>query len=172
MTDANFWVEKPEFWKAKLNNNEVYARQRMEVRKDLFDIASQKRAKTFADIGGYDGRMGMGKVYDIQSGFDLTQDWDKQKFKPVDICFTSLTLICFSPEQVRHIMYQMYKHTRIGIYMFEEQMNPEKHSHEEKISDEYGGKWAYDWGRMFPEAQINVSEVNDRWIKIWKPLRK
>lgn len=171
MTDEIFWAEKPEFWKNKTDGNTLYAAQRKEVRADLFEIAKQYRAKSFADIGGYDGRIGMGKSYDIIDGFDLTKDWEKQKFKRVDICFTSLVLVAFPPAMVRHIIYQMYKNTHKGIYLFEEAFDPLKYKDGDQVSEHYGGKWAYDWSKMFPGADINVSTVNDRWVKIWKKLR-
>lgn len=171
----DFWRNKPDFWRNKTKDNEIYLSQAKEIRADLNYFRMEFGAKNFADIGGYEGRIGIGKSFDIHNGFDLTKNWNEQKFpKNIDVCFTSLTLICFPPDEAAKIIRKMIEKSKMGIYLFEEKagVNIDNGG---KISDEYGGKWAYDWFEVLKDLKkdyefnswILSSVVNPRWVRIF-----
>lgn len=173
-----FWQDKVDFWKNKTNGNQIYIKQAYEVKKDLrkAEKLCLKKDVTFLDVGGYDGRIGMGDVIDIHNGFDLTKDWQEQwnsdgrvLHEHYNIVFTSLTLICFPPEQVQHILREMRRVATDYVYIFEEQ--PIGYT-PQQISAEYGGKWQYNWMDEFRKAGFlpypgcfQTSKVNPRWVR-------
>lgn len=176
-----WWAEKPDFWHNKTNDNDIYVDQKRELAafiKENFAMGE----RDILDVGGYKGKaeeyLSAGGLrytnYDIVSGFDITKDWDTQTGghpKYFDLSFTSLVLICFPPEKVRHILREMLAHTREGIIIYE-QFDPEQKEVVKQVSDEYGGKWIYNWEKLIGEVfsfdefrrfDFKVSKVNPRW---------
>lgn len=180
----NFWEEKREFWRNKTVGNQIYLKQAYEVRRDLRKIAAMVPHKdvSFLDVGGYDGRIGVGDVIDFYNGFDLTKDWksqwesiDTHSHKPrnlkekYNVTFTSLTLIAFPPDQVQFILSQMKEITTDYIYLFEEDRIGDARV---QVNTDYGGKWQYDWMAELTKAGFQVypgsfepSNVNGRWVR-------
>lgn len=174
----NFWENKPDFWDNKTRDNKVYEDQKFELITDINHLIDRFGIKRVADVGGYKGGLcdsfpGVEYVnLDIHNGFDITQDWVAQGFedKPKTLCFTSLTLICFPPDDVQHIINQMLKFSSDLIYLFEE-IRPEN-DHCEQISSEYGGKWAYYWTKFFSKGHaLAHSKVGPKWARIVKPKK-
>lgn len=170
----NYWQEKPDFWDNRTRDHKAYEDQKAELVADVNKLIDISVIRNVIDVGGYKGglRDSFPKAkyqnLDIVEGFDITKDWEKQglQVKPNTLCFTSLSLICFKPEDVRHIFQQMKKYSRV-MYLYEEYRPEEKH--EQQISKEYGGKWAYDWNQLAAELELAYSakrsELNTAWIK-------
>lgn len=181
-----FWEEKKDFWRNKTLGNQIYMKQAEEVRRDLKKIEKLVAARdvTYLDVGGYDGRIGVGDVIDIFNGFDITKDWkaqwnslDTTTNKPrnlqekYNVVFTSLTLITLPPEQVQFILGEMKKVAKDYVYIFEEERMGGKSR--EQVNTDYGGKWQYDWAEeltlagftTIPMTDFKPSKVNGRWVR-------
>jgi len=172
----SFWGDSKQFWERKTFGNEIYARQKRELLFDIHNFGKMHNIRRVIDVGGYKGDLAHRlkdfdyRCIDIVNGFDITKDWESQGLKklPATMCFTSLTLLCFPPEQVEFILSEMLKYSR-QIYLFEE-YNTSCYEHKQKISDEYGGKWAYDWARFAhhhaADFSITMSKVNKAWARV------
>lgn len=173
----NYWEEKPDFWKNKTDGDAIYEAQGRELGAVINDLAKRLGAQSVLDVGGYTGRMRQYLApglhyfnYDIVNGIDITKPWDK-KGEPrmkYDIVFTSLTLICFSPEDVEKIMWEIRGHATKAIVLFEEDwFGHPSFVNGRKISEEYGGKWQHNWLPLLKAHDGNVkkrrSEVNAAW---------
>lgn len=176
----NFWQEKKQFWKNKTGDNEIYARQRREVARDVVSILTEKGLKTILDVGGYDGSLGTYlpalykkeyKSIDILEGFDITESWAKQKLTPekYDIVVCNLILLCISPDKTEHVLDEVFKRARYAVYIFEEYNEGKKHG--DWINDDYGGKWVVTLPGIIrnrvPLTCISqdYSKVNRSWAK-------
>lgn len=176
----NFWQEKKLFWKNKTGDNEIYARQKREVARDVVYLLSEKGLKSVLDVGGYDGSLGdyLPKHYknqykniDISQGFDITESWAKQKLTPekYDIVVCSLVLLCIPPEKLNHVLDEVFKRAKYGVYIFDEYNEGKKHG--DWINDNYGGKWVVTLPgiikKRVPLTRISqdFSKVNHAWAK-------
>ena len=181
----NYWEEKIFFWKNKTDGNDIYKKQKNEVASDLKEIIKREKIKRVIDVGGYDGIVGTllpdGIEYinlDIKHGVDITSEWNKQKtletLKKVKgtLIFTSLTLICIPPERMHELLREIRKYGDT-FYFYEEKFNPEKYRDGQQLSEEYGGKWIYDWKRLLAWGfwKTEESKVNPSWIRIWSRIR-
>ncbi len=173
----NFWEEKPDFWGNKTLDNAIYEQQGHELGDHINNLAIELKARSVLDVGGYKGRMRdhIKKTltyfnYDLVNGVDITQPWERlgeQRMK-YDIVFTSLVLLCFSPEDVEKIIWEMRGHALKAIVLFEEDWyGTPSFQHGRKISDEFGGKWQYNWLQILKARDGNVhmkrSAVNPAW---------
>lgn len=174
----DYWKEKPDFWDNRTRDHKKYEDQKFELIMDINHLIDQFGIKRVVDVCGYKGGLrdsfpGVEYVnLDVVEGFDVTKDWVDQGFesKPKTLCFESLSLICFPPEQAQFIVDQMLNYSSDLIYLFEE-IRPEC-DHGEKISDDYGGKWAYHWTKLFSKGHaLAHSEVGEKWARIVKPVK-
>ena len=177
----NYWDEKADFWINKTRDNEIYQKQKLELVSDLKKIIREKKIKRVIDVGGYKGIVGTmlpdGVEYinlDFRSGVDISLPWQGQKgmksFKKEKgtLIITSLTLIVLPPEAVANVLSESRKYGD-HFYFYEEKFNPEKHQDGQKLNDEYGGKWLYDWERLFKPWGLKnfvTSVVNPNWVRI------
>lgn len=154
MNKDNKWFDDHHFnyWLGKLSHFPVYQRQKEEVQADL-----KKLGKTYLDIGGGDGRMQMGDVIDLQTGVDITKNWEEQlgkKIEPVDVVFTSLVLIVLNEEEVDSVIRQMRKYAKKAIYIYEEVPNFNRKCGEIK-NPENKEKYNHFWTNHFKEEFEN-----------------
>jgi hypothetical protein len=176
----NFWQEKPEFWRNKTLNHETYAKQGEEVAADLIRLIKRHDIDHVVDVGGYKGRIGevldqhlseFSKVFgytvlDIVNGFDVTKTWSSQgyDFGGRTLCFTSLTLICFPPDDAENVIAEMLEYADF-LYLFEEKTREDAPS---KVNDDFGGKWNHDWKEYFTGCTYSMREstTSPAWVKI------
>lgn len=177
----NYWDEKSDFWRNKTQHNDIYEKQKLELVSDIKKIIRDKNIKRVIDVGGYKGIIGTmlpdGVEYinlDFRSGVDIALPWQGQnglktfKKEKGTLVITSLTLICLSPEALAITLSECRKYGDT-FYFYEENFNPEKYHDGQQINDDYGGKWIYDWERLFkPWGLKNFvsSVVNPNWIRI------
>lgn len=173
----NYWEEKHEFWGNKTDGNAIYDAQGRELGDHLNELIGRYGAYNVLDVGGYKGRMRQyitPKVmyfnYDIVNGMDITQPWEKPNEPRIkyDFVFTSLTLLCFPPEQVEQIIWNMKGHAIKAVILYEEDWTHQLGFEDgKKLSDDYGGKWQYNWLKLLHAAAGNVtvkrSQVNKNW---------
>lgn len=173
----DFWKEKPEFWKNKLADHEIYQRQKAEVNQDLIQLLNLNNWNSVLDVGGYKGAQGEllprqfeYKNIDIIEGFDIRKSWKEQGLdKRYDIVMTSLVLITTPPEDLTHVIDEMYAHAKHALYIFEED-RPEL-EHGTKLNDDYGGKWSVRLTGIikdrpvFKSVKVIQSRVNPNWVR-------
>lgn len=176
----NYWQEKPDFWRNKIQGNQIYDAQGQELGDHINELIRRHGAYSVLDVGGYNGRMRQYISpdvtyfnYDIINGFDITKPWDT-KHEPrmlYDIVFTSLVLVTQPPEAVDHIIDEMRRHAVKAVVLFEENwFGWQNFEDGRKISDEHGGKWQYNWIWRLHARQGNTvitrSRVNEHWAII------
>lgn len=173
----NYWEQNPSFWESKINGSTIYDVQGKELGDHINALATELGAKTVLDVGGYKSRMRQYIKptltyfnYDIINGMDITKPWERLGEPRIkyDILMTSLTLLCFSPEDVEHIMWEMKGHATKAIVLFEEDWHDRiSFEHGSKMNDDYGGKWQYNWLKVLKAHDDNVqrlqSAVNPHW---------
>lgn len=181
---TNFWHEYPEFWKNKTLGNPHFEGQKKELIEDVLQIIHERKIERVIDVGGYDGVVGTmlpdGIEYvnlDMLHGFDVTKPWkDQEGMKTIKkdkttLVITSVVLICIPPEDLHSLFKEMrkYGHT---FYFYEEKYRPELGDGAQE-SKQYGGKWNYDWRRLFNgwgKWEYKDSAINPAWIRIIQTL--
>ena len=170
-----WWSNETNFnnWVGKYRKYPIYERQAEEVRRDLKYLRNMNDSQkpTFLDVGGGDGRIGIGTVIDASKGDDITskETWDKLPM--FDVCFTSLVLITLKEEEVDFVISQMKSHTKEFIYLFEERAaGPNGPACGALIRDDFGNKYYHNLAqhlkdfKKFACVESNVSELWEKWI--------
>ncbi len=176
----SWWFDKLDFWRNKTVDNEIYARQKEEVVRDLKIIIETHKIQRVIDVGGYKGIVGTmlpnGIEYlnfDAVNGFDVTEEWSGQKGAknlkkiPRTLVFTSLVLIGISPEKMSDLLNQIWKYGD-HFYFYEEAFTGDHHDGYQ-LNGDYGGKWSYDWKRLLsPRGKFHghLSQVNSSWVRM------
>lgn len=177
----NYWDEKTDFWNNKTRDNEIYEKQKLELVRDLKKIIKEKKITRVVDVGGHKGIVGTmlpdGIEYinlDFRTGVDISRPWQGQKGmktfekKKGTLIFTSLALICLPPEALACVLSEIRKFGDV-FYFYEEAFSHEKHHDAQQLSNDYGGKWIYDWERLFKPwglKNFEKSIVNQNWVRI------
>lgn len=174
----NYWEEKPQFWKNKITDNEIYALKNQEIAKDLEKLEKEIGGiKTLLDVGGYTGELEKYlpssikyQYIDIKNGFDITKNWfDQGIYKKYDVVLTSLVLITIPPEHIKKLMNRIIKRSNKAIYIYEE--DPKLRKHGEVINENYGGKWTITLPGLlkgqpgFKKIKAYRSQINPAWVK-------
>lgn len=168
MMKNNIWKNEEYFmkWVGKLKHFPIYERQKQEVIKDLKALG-----KTFLDVGGGDGRIGLGQVLDIQQGFDITKPWSEQglgKDVKFDVVFTSLVLMCLDEEGVDNFIREAVRHATKAVYLYEEIPNFNRGCGQYKnpeTKDKYNHLWTTHLKGFDFSREIAMSKP-ESWEKI------
>lgn len=171
---SNWWGDKNNFnnWLGKLKYKPDYKEQGKEVINDLKSLCT---SDSFLDVGGGDGRIGLGTSIDISNGFDITKNWEKQGLTSTfEVVFTSLVLVTLPENEVDIVLTSMAKHSQRFIYLFEEiGRGPGSCGVQISPDNDYGGKYAHDWEthvrRLFPNAMIYFWDSTTKpqnWVRI------
>ncbi len=168
----NFWQEKPDFWKNKTLDNQIYADQKAEVARDITDLIRIHKISRVLDVGGYEGILGTLLPKDVEyvnldihAGFDITKSWGSQglRFKPKTLSLTSLVLICLPPKEVHKVIDKMRYFSDL-MYWFEE-FHPDL-ADGIMINGDYGGKWNYHLPMHLPVgSKISPALSGLAWVK-------
>lgn len=179
----NFWKDNPKFWESKITNPK-YAEAKAELVSDIKTLIEALEIKTVIDVCGYKGEVGKMLPPDVEyicldivDGFDVTYEWTHQLIErnivlsdpEHTLAFTSLSLLCFRPEAVNHIVNQMRKYSKTQYY-YEEKTHKELSLSETdnfaQVNNDFGGKWTYDWKKFLGDVDLLDSEVGP-WVRIF-----
>jgi hypothetical protein len=178
----SYWKDKIDFWRNKTAGNQIYKRQKQEIASDLRTLIEALDITTIIDVGGYKGELGKllpkNVKYinlDISEGFDVTYDWTHQLIEKnivLDdwehtLALTSLFFIVIPPPAVEHVLTQMRKYSKTQYYFEEDADDILEGQNSKQISEEYGGKWAYNWTSIIGDVDYLFSKVNKKWVRIF-----
>lgn len=175
----NFWEEHKDWWKKKLDGHEVYRDAKKEIAIDLISLLELHGGKSILDVGGYKGGQAEFlpeeykkhyKNIDIAEGFDITKDWAEQGLtEKYDIVMTSLVLIAIPPEEMPHLLDEIFSHAKKAVYFYEEK-RPD-YNPGQQLNEDYGGKWAVTLdsliaGRgVMKGIRMENAKANTSWAK-------
>lgn len=164
--DPNYF----QYWVSRLNHFSVYEEIKQEILTDIAKISDGLRL-SYYDVGGGNGRIGLGDVLDFQTSIDITKDWESQGInKEVDICFCVLTLICLDDQNVDFVLSQMKKFSTKAIYIYEEK--PTLDTICGDCIDKDHQKYSHFWGNHLKKAGFKEFSIEDSVTKpnVWQKI--
>lgn len=174
----SWWATEANFkdWESKLEKYPVYEQQAEELRQDVRELFPGgipiEPDPRILDVGGGNGRLKIGEVIDIHTGFDITKDWERQGMttKKYEVAITSLTLIVLPEEAVDFILTQMRWYASRYIYLYEQVMLPGTHCGQ-MVDDTHGPKYSHGWEDHIERNKLKVvykrsSKVKSLWERI------
>jgi hypothetical protein len=179
----NYWKEKIDFWENKTKDNKIYQSKNREIIADVIKIIRKNEIDQVIDVCGYKGELekllrffGFKGRYiniDFRTDVDVTLSWDKQLSVPIDktkktLSICSLSLMCIPSEEILNVMYEIDIHAKYQYYLEQDFIKGKEHA--EKLNDQFGGKWNYDWSIFFPKIKIETSKVNKSWVKFYREI--